>query len=96
MLPGQKQMSIKVVLTWGKRLIQLVCLLSIKYIGYTSTGRRWPKILGMDLQSFQAGWGHGWRRGVWMEGEMRAPMEGQLGAQRMDGVSMEREDAVVL
>jgi hypothetical protein len=30
MLPGQKQMSIKVVLTWGKRLIQLVCLLSIK------------------------------------------------------------------
>jgi hypothetical protein len=48
------------------------------------------------LQSFQAGWGHGWRRGVWMEGEMRAPMEGQLGAQRMDGVSMEREDAVVL
>jgi hypothetical protein len=59
-------------------------------------GRRWPKILGMDLQSFQAGWGHGWRRGVWMEGEMRAPMEGQLGAQRMDVVSMEREDAVVL
>jgi hypothetical protein len=30
MLPGQKQMSIKVVLTWGKRLLQLVCLLNIK------------------------------------------------------------------
>jgi hypothetical protein len=30
MLPGQKQMSIKVVLTWGKRLLQLVWLLNIK------------------------------------------------------------------
>jgi hypothetical protein len=30
-----------------------------------------------------------------MEGEMRAPMEGQMGVQRMDGVPMKREDVII-